>query len=170
MSQKDYYKILGVPKTASESEIKRAYRKLALKYHPDQNPGNKKAENQFKNIGEAYEVLSDSKKRKMYDQMGAARFSPGFSARKSTGGGKALSFIFMPNEMLLMYLMIFLEMVLKLLVLKALKVFENKIFTPPVNLQYNLHVSLAEAFRGCEKEISFYKNQNGSKKNWFVCK
>jgi curved DNA-binding protein len=67
----DYYSVLGVPKTAGEQEIKSAYRKLALKHHPDRNQGNKAAEAKFKEINEAYEVLSDSSKKKMYDQLGA---------------------------------------------------------------------------------------------------
>jgi curved DNA-binding protein len=70
MEYKDYYKILGVDKKASEDEIKRAYRKLALKYHPDRNPDNKQAEEKFKEINEAYQVLSDTAKRARYDQLG----------------------------------------------------------------------------------------------------
>ena len=70
MEYKDYYKILGVDRKASEDEIKRAYRKLALKYHPDRNPDNKQAEEKFKEINEAYQVLSDPQKRNRYDQLG----------------------------------------------------------------------------------------------------
>ncbi len=70
MEYKDYYKILGVERKASKDEIKRAYRKLALKTHPDRNPGNPKAEEQFKEINEAYQVLSDADKRARYDQLG----------------------------------------------------------------------------------------------------
>ena len=66
---KDFYEILGVKEKASQEEIKKAYRKLAKKYHPDANPGNPKASERFKEIGEAYSVLSDEKKRKQYDQM-----------------------------------------------------------------------------------------------------
>lgn len=71
MEYKDYYKILGVSKNADEKEIKKAYRQLARQYHPDLNPGDKAAENRFKEINEAYEALSDSEKRKMYDQFGS---------------------------------------------------------------------------------------------------
>ena len=70
MSQKDFYKILGVPKTATEKEIKKAYRKLAVQYHPDKNPGNKEAEEKFKECAEAYDVLSDPQKKKQYDTYG----------------------------------------------------------------------------------------------------
>ncbi len=74
MSGKDYYKILGVAKSASGEEIKKAYRKLALKYHPDRNKGDKAAEEKFKEISEAYAVLSDSGKKKQYDMFGADGF------------------------------------------------------------------------------------------------
>lgn len=70
MDYKDYYKILGVERNASEAEVKTAFRKLAFKYHPDKNPGNKEAEEKFKEINEAYEVLSDSEKRARYEQLG----------------------------------------------------------------------------------------------------
>jgi curved DNA-binding protein len=71
MEYKDYYKILGVDKNATEEEIRRAYRKLATKYHPDKNPGDKNAESKFKEINEAKQVLSDPEKRKLYDKFGA---------------------------------------------------------------------------------------------------
>ncbi len=72
MEYKDYYQLLGVARNASESDIKRAYRKLALKYHPDKNPGDKQAEERFKEINEAYEVLGDAGKRARFDQLGSS--------------------------------------------------------------------------------------------------
>ena len=72
MAKKDYYEVLGVGKNASDDEIKKAYRKLAVKYHPDKNPGDKEAEAKFKEISEAHEVLSDKQKRARYDQFGHA--------------------------------------------------------------------------------------------------
>lgn len=81
MDYKDYYKVLGVSKDASTDEIKKAYRKLAMKYHPDRNPNNKQAEEKFKEINEANEVLSDSKKRAKYDQI-----SNSYQAWQSQGG------------------------------------------------------------------------------------
>src|SRR5207248_10417424 len=72
VSKRDYYEVLGVARTATEVEIKSAYRKLALKYHPDRNPGDKPAEEKFKEAAEAYAVLADTDKRHMYDRFGHA--------------------------------------------------------------------------------------------------
>jgi curved DNA-binding protein len=79
MAVKDYYSLLGVAKNASDEEIKRAYRKLAMKYHPDRNPNKKEAEERFKEINEAYAVLSDKEKRKQYDTFGAEGFHQRFT-------------------------------------------------------------------------------------------
>ncbi|MFO7785135.1 MAG: DnaJ C-terminal domain-containing protein [Thermodesulfobacteriota bacterium] len=79
MATKDYYQILGIPKSASQAEIKKAYRKLAMKYHPDHNPGDRNAEGRFKEVSEAYAVLSDPEKRKQYDMFGSEGFQRRFS-------------------------------------------------------------------------------------------
>lgn len=91
MSKRDYYEILGVSKSANDSELKKAYRKLALKYHPDKNPGDKEAEEKFKEAAEAYEVLSDADKRARYDRFGHAGMKGGPSG---FGGGMSMDDIF----------------------------------------------------------------------------
>ncbi len=86
-NKRDYYEVLGVEKNASAEEIKKAYRKSAMKYHPDRNPGDKEAEEKFKEIGEAYEVLSDDQKRSRYDQFGFAGVDPNYGAGAGGGAG-----------------------------------------------------------------------------------
>ena len=87
MATQDYYELFGVSRTASADEIKKAYRKLAIKYHPDKNPGNKEAEEKFKDISHAYEVLSDKNKRAQYDQFGHEAFTSAGRAGASSSGG-----------------------------------------------------------------------------------
>ncbi len=163
----DYYKVLGVDKKSSGDEIKKAYRKLALKYHPDKNPGNKTAEEQFKKISEAYAVLGDLEKRKQYDSFGSQEafnrsFSQedifrgfdlneilrdlgGFGGSTRMRGQRRAS----ANDDLFSQL------------------FRNQQYnqkqTPRKgqNLEYNLSITLEDAYLGAEKRISFKKDDGG---------
>ena len=92
MSKRDYYEILGVAKGSSPDEIKKAYRKVAMQFHPDRNPGDKSAEEKFKEAAEAYEVLSDADKRAQYDRFGHAGLSG--NGRGGHGGGQNMEDIF----------------------------------------------------------------------------
>jgi len=94
MSKRDYYEILSVGKDASEQELKKAYRRLAMKYHPDRNPDSKEAEEKFKEAKEAYEVLNDSQKRQAYDQFGHAGVDPSQGGFHGQGGSESFSDIF----------------------------------------------------------------------------
>src|SRR5437660_5018386 len=84
---RDYYEVLGVKRDASEADIKKAYRSLARKYHPDRNPGDKQAESKFKEVQDAYDVLSDKTKRAQYDRFGHAGPDGGFGGRGGPRGG-----------------------------------------------------------------------------------
>ena len=86
-AKRDYYEVLGVSKDADDATIKKAYRQLAKKYHPDMNPGDKEAEKKFKEASEAYAVLSDADKRRQYDQFGHAAFEGGAGGAGGFGGG-----------------------------------------------------------------------------------
>src|SRR6056297_823779 len=92
MSKRDYYEVLGISKDASKDEIKKAYRKMAIKYHPDKNPGDTEAETKFKEAAEAFEVLSNDEKRRRYDQYGHA--GVGSAAGGGYGGGMTMEDIF----------------------------------------------------------------------------
>eukprot|EP00897_Mesotaenium_endlicherianum_P003325 jgi/Mesen1/301/ME1156381C09477 len=94
MTKRDYYEILGVGKTASADEIKKAYRKVAMQFHPDRNPGDKAAEEKFKEAAEAYEVLSDADKKAKYDRFGHAAFAPGSGGGGAHYGGMNMEDIF----------------------------------------------------------------------------
>src|SRR5215813_6592946 len=134
MAKRDYYEVLGVERGAGEEEIKKTYRQLAVKFHPDKNPGDKSAEEKFKELGEAYEALSDPQKRAAYDQYGHAAFDP---RQRAAGGAGATGSIF--DE------------------------FFGAGRSDPHqaqrgdDLRYDLEISFEEAAHGCEKEISVTK-------------
>jgi len=94
MSKRDYYEILGVSKNATEAELKKAYRQMAIKYHPDKNPDDKASEEKFKEAAEAYEVLSNPEKRQRYDQFGHAGVGGAAGGGYSGGGGMNMDDIF----------------------------------------------------------------------------
>src|SRR5262245_50089307 len=92
MSKRDYYEILGVSRTATEAELKAAFRRLAMQHHPDRNPGDKECEHRFKELNEAYDVLKDGDKRAAYDRFGHAAFEHGGGAGHGFGADFATTF------------------------------------------------------------------------------
>jgi molecular chaperone DnaJ len=146
MAKRDCYEVLGVERTAEPEEVKKAYRKLALKYHPDKNPGDKASEEQFKELGEAYEILSDPPKRALYDQHGHAAFNRGSGGY---GGGPFHD----PRDI---FDAIF----------SGSGIFEDLFGggrsdpSQPQrgnDLRYDMEISFEEAAYGCEKEITVNK-------------
>ncbi len=147
MAKRDYYEVLGTTKDASEEEVKKAYRKLAVKYHPDKNPGDKTAEEKFKELGEAYEVLCDPQKRAAYDRYGHTAFDP--RTRAGAGGGGFHD----PFE-------IFREVFGSGSIFDDLFGSERSDPTGPqrgADLRYDLEISFEEAVLGCEREIPLKK-------------
>ena len=155
MAKRDYYEILEVTREETADGIKKSYRRLAVKYHPDKNPGDKSAEDKFKELGEAYEALSDAQKRAAYDQFGHAAFDPRQRARGGGFGGAGGGGFHDPFD-------IFREVFGGG---AGGSIFEN-IFggnqdpSAPQrgdDLRYDLEISLEEAALGCEREISVTK-------------
>lgn len=138
MANKDFYEVLGVDKSASEDEIKKAFKKAALKYHPDRNKGDKEAEEKFKEVNEAYQVLSDAEKRQRYDQFGTADFNgaqgfDGFDFGGFGGFGDIFSDIFGGGF--------------------SSSSSRKNAPRKGADLEYNLNLTFEEAVYGCKKEI-----------------
>src|SRR6059058_6314565 len=138
MAKRDFYEILGVSKSADAEELKRAYRKLAMQFHPDRNPGDKTAEQKFKDISEAYDVLKDDQKRAAYDRFGHADFENGSRGPGDFAGGFSGGFADIFEEMF-----------------GAMGAARRGQAGPSrgSDLRYNLEVSLEEAFRGKQTTI-----------------
>ena len=151
--KRDYYEVLGVSKSASQEEIKKAYRKQAIKYHPDKNPGDKEAEENFKELSHAYEILSDTQKRSAYDRYGHAAFDPRARASQGGHGGGGFHDPF--------------EIFRDVFGGNSGSIFEEMFGgggrqdpTAPQrgsDLRYDLEIDFEEAAQGCEKEITVNK-------------
>lgn len=155
MAKKDFYSVLGVPRTAQPDELKKAYRKLAMKYHPDKNPGDKKAEETFKEITEAYEVLSDPKKREMYDQYG---FSSGAQGFPGGGGGFSGAAGGFDNES---FQDIFGDIFGDVFGGRGGFRHSGVRKARGADLRYTLNISFEESATGTDKTISFLRQRNG---------
>lgn len=155
MAQEDYYELLGVSKSVTAEELKKAYRKKAVQYHPDKNPGNKEAEEMFKKVSEAYDVLSDAEKRAAYDRYGHAAFQGGMGGGPRGGGGGFHD----PFD-------IFREVFGRQGGGGGGGIFDEMFggggggdsSRDGADLRYDLEITLEEAARGAQKEISFRKN------------
>lgn len=143
MSQKDFYQVLGVERSASDADIKKAYRKLAMKYHPDRNPDDKNAEERFKEVQKAYDILSDREKRQAYDQYGHAGVDPqaAYSSRGARGGAGFGGF----SD-------IFGDMFGDIFGGGTRQGNSRQVYRGS-DLRYDLEITLEEAARGCEKQI-----------------
>lgn len=144
MSKEDYYKVLGVSRDATEEAIKKAYRKLAMQYHPDRNQGNKEVEKKFKEITEAYEVLKDPQKKAAYDNYGHSAFTGGASNHPGAGGFNSADF----GDFADIFSGMFGDMM-------GASKRRGSISTRGADLSYNLVISLEEAFYGKKQTIKY---------------
>lgn len=170
MAKQDFYSLLGVTRSSTDEEIKKAYRKLAIQYHPDKNPGDKKAEEKFKEVTEAYETLSDPKKREMYDQFGSTQ--GGYAGGGNPFGGNPFGGGFNRNSGPYSsgaggdpFQDIFGDMFGDVFGAGKQGGFQGQSKRrnqKGADLRYTLSISLEESASGCEKVISFVK-QKGSK-------
>lgn len=166
MAHKDFYAVLGVQKSATADEIKKAYRKLAMQFHPDKNPGNKAAEDKFKEVSEAYETLSDPKQRSVYDQFGsvsqAGRGQPqhsyytgpnfeDFDFENFRGGRK-----YTTESAYDLFNDLFGDVFTGAAAGRAGR---GPAVSRGADLRYNLTITLEEAARGCEKQIRFIRSR-----------
>ncbi len=149
MTERDYYEILGVAKSANGDEIKKSFRKLAMQYHPDRNPGDKEAEAKFKEINEAYEILKDEQKRAAYDRYGHQAFANGMG---SAGGGNpfgGFEFNFGAGGFSDIFSQVFSDF------MGGAQDRRTSYAQRGNDVRYNMEISLEEAFSGIEKEIKF---------------
>lgn len=153
MTEKDYYELLEVSRDASGDEIKKSYRRLAMKYHPDRNPGDKEAESKFKEINEAYDVLKDEQKRAAYDRYGHQAFNSGMGGGNPFGG---FEFNFGSGGFSDIFSDIFSDFMSGG---QQRNANSRSYARDGADVRYNLEISLEEAFTGVEKEISIPSSQ-----------